>query len=111
MDVVMTVGKAKDSFLQIRIREDVKRDLGLLSESRGLSMSSLINSLIVRAIREEKAQAPETFRELAPIAAHISPSEETKTRRQIEAELQGGPLPAARIKVQREPRKKTGTDR
>jgi len=40
--------------LNLRIREDIKRDLMITAELRGLTMSGLINSLIVRAIREEK---------------------------------------------------------
>jgi antitoxin component of RelBE/YafQ-DinJ toxin-antitoxin module len=63
MDNVMTTSKAKDAFLQIRIREEVKQDLAVLAELRGLSMSALINSLIVKAIREEKNADPIAFRQ------------------------------------------------
>lgn len=62
MNIVVTNRRAKDAFLQIRIREDVKEELAVLAELRGLSMSALINSLIVRAIREEKMESPEAFR-------------------------------------------------
>ena len=59
---VMTQRTAKDAFLQIRIREDVKQELGILAEARGLSMSALINSLVVKAIRDEKSQDPDLFK-------------------------------------------------
>lgn len=53
----------KDTFLQIRIRENVKRELQKVAEMRGLTMSALIHSLIVKAIREEKEADPRAFRE------------------------------------------------
>lgn len=59
---VVTISKAKDAFLQIRIREDIKQELAILAEIRGLSMSALINSLVVQAIRAEKGHDPEPFK-------------------------------------------------
>lgn len=53
----------KDTYLQIRIRESLKDDLKLVSEARGLSVSALVHSLIVKAIREERKDAPEVFTE------------------------------------------------
>lgn len=61
MYVVMTTIKAKDAFLQIRIREDVKQDLAIVAELRGLSMSALINTLVVKMIRDEKELSPGAF--------------------------------------------------
>lgn len=58
---VVTISKAKDAFLQIRIREDIKQELAILAESRGLSMSALINTWAVKAIRDEKSHSPELF--------------------------------------------------
>lgn len=51
----------KDSRLDLRIREDVKKDLKVMAELHGLSMTGFINSLIVRAIREEKDREPRAF--------------------------------------------------
>lgn len=57
---VMTT-KHKDSYLQIRIREDVKEDLQITAEARGLTMSALINLLIAQVIRDEQAAYPHLF--------------------------------------------------
>lgn len=51
----------KDTFLQIRIREEIKEDLRLVAEARGLTISALIHSLIVKTIREEREQYPGSF--------------------------------------------------
>jgi antitoxin component of RelBE/YafQ-DinJ toxin-antitoxin module len=51
----------KDGRLYLRIREDIKNDLKITAELHGLTMSSLINSLIVKAIREAKIESPQSF--------------------------------------------------
>lgn len=121
MDYLYIVATNKEVLVTIRIAPDVRDQFKKAAELRGSTMSGLMHQFIVRTIREETEAAPQEFgvrrRDIghrAPVAAHISPSEETKTRRRIEADLQDhGPLPAARIKVQREPghKKKTGTGR
>jgi hypothetical protein len=57
----MTVDRFKDSYVQIRIRDDIKADLQKVAELRGLTMSALLHSLIVRTIREEKELSPQGF--------------------------------------------------
>lgn len=51
----------RDEQLHIRVRPDIKEDLKILAELRGLTMSGFVHSLIVRSIREEKLQFPESF--------------------------------------------------
>lgn len=59
------VAKTKDDHLHIRLKPSVKEDLKTLAELRGMTMSGLVYSMIVRAIREEKMQFPALF------AAHV----------------------------------------
>lgn len=54
----------KSKFLQIRINEDIKSDLQIVAELRGLSTSALIHSLIVKAIRAEKEREPKAFQRI-----------------------------------------------
>lgn len=62
MNVVMTaIGQGKDTYIQFRVREDLKEDIRRTAEARGLSVSGLIHSLLVRAIREEKELSPDAF--------------------------------------------------
>lgn len=53
----------KDTYLQLRVRDDIKADLQILAELRGLTMSGFIHSMIVRAIREEKELYPDSFKQ------------------------------------------------
>lgn len=117
----MIYAMPKETRLNLRISDLFRKDIEALAAFHGLTLSSYAHSLLVKSVRKEKEETPEAFiqqqrqqRQPARLAAHISPSEETKARRRIEADLQQhGPLPAARIKVQREPghKKKTGTGR
>lgn len=67
INVVMTQTKAKATHLQIRIREDIKEDLRITSELKGLSVSGLVHSLIVKAVREEKEKEPQAFQNIKPV--------------------------------------------
>ncbi len=51
----------KEVRLNIRTSEDTIADLKITARLRGLSVSSLVNMLVVKAIREEKAAAPHEF--------------------------------------------------
>jgi hypothetical protein len=61
---VMT--KLKGTYIQFRVREDVKDDLQKVAEIRGLTMSGLIHSMVVNAIREEKERDPAAFQRTVP---------------------------------------------
>lgn len=59
----------RDDQLHIRLKPDVKEDLKILADLRGLTMSGLVHSLVVQTIRAEKSQFPQAFeqgKKLAP---------------------------------------------
>ena len=51
----------KTTQLQIRIREDLKDELKIVANLKGLTTSALIHSLIMKAVAEVKAERPELF--------------------------------------------------
>ncbi len=67
--------KSKDVRLNIRTSEQTVAELKITARLRGLSVSSLVNMLVVKAIREEKAAAPEEFENgrRFPVASGIRP--------------------------------------
>ena len=78
MNLVMTL---KDTYIQFRIREDVKNSLQKVAEMRGLTMSALLHSLAVKAIREEKEREPQAFQPKGVKAATVHVSrQETKRK-------------------------------
>jgi hypothetical protein len=52
----------KEIRINVRTTADIKRDLETTAKLRGLTVSSLVNSLAVTAIREEKNLEPDAFR-------------------------------------------------
>ena len=48
--------------INVRTTPEIKRDLEIAAKLRGMSVSSLINSLAVKAIREEKQVEPQAFK-------------------------------------------------
>lgn len=65
--------KSLDSRLTLRIKPEVKADLEKLADWYGLTMSSYVHSLIVRAVRKEKEALPEIFKE-EEIRGELSPT-------------------------------------
>jgi hypothetical protein len=51
----------KEVRINVRTSEQIKRDLEITAELRGITVSSLVNSLVVKAIREEKEREPQAF--------------------------------------------------
>lgn len=51
----------QDERLHIRIRPDLKEDLKVLAELRGLTSSALIHSLITREVQEARKSDPAEF--------------------------------------------------
>lgn len=88
---------AKTTSLNLRISPEFRRDIETLAAYHGLTMSSYAHSILVRMVRQEKEATPEAFTNrtgvlatqvtLAPVAAMIEPSHETKTRREIQKQL------------------------
>jgi len=62
MNNVMTVTRSKDTYIQVRIDDELKEAVRITAHSRGLSMSALIHSILVQAVREEKQLYPEVFK-------------------------------------------------
>lgn len=63
---------SKSEYVQFRIRDDIKRELKIVAELRGLSMSSLIHSLVVQAIREEREASPHAFKSVQTVYRNLS---------------------------------------
>lgn len=55
--------KIKEVRINVRTTEQIKRDLEVTAELRGLTVSSLVNALAVNAIREEKSLVPGAFQD------------------------------------------------
>lgn len=66
---VMT--RQKGTFIQIRATDQIKAELQIAADLRGLTMSSMIHSLITQAIREEKEREPQAF-VLTPLPATLN---------------------------------------
>lgn len=49
--------------INVRTTAETKRDSMITAKLRGLTLSSLVNLLLVRANREEKALEPEAFKQ------------------------------------------------
>jgi len=50
-----------DERLHIRIRPDLKEDLKVLAELRGLKLSALVHALVVREVQEARKADPAEF--------------------------------------------------
>ena len=68
--------------INVRTTAQIKRDLEITAELRGLTVSALVNSLVVKAIREEKLAEPSAFdgkRPIREIGGHtLAPTAESK---------------------------------
>ena len=51
----------KEVRLNIRIKPEVKRDLAITAELRGIDVTALVNMLLVDTIRTEKEREPSAF--------------------------------------------------
>ncbi len=52
----------KEVRINVRTSDEIKRDLEITATLRGMSVSALVNSLVVKAIREEKTLEPHAFK-------------------------------------------------
>lgn len=57
----MAKHKLEEVRINVRTQPDIKRDLEITARLRGITVSSLVNLLVVREIREEKAKEPAAF--------------------------------------------------
>jgi hypothetical protein len=58
--------------INVRTRPDVKRDLEIAARLNGITMSALVNNLVVKKIREEKERSPEEFEKFSEVAVRKS---------------------------------------
>ncbi|HKX84588.1 MAG TPA: hypothetical protein VJL58_10250 [Pyrinomonadaceae bacterium] len=85
---------SKTTSINLRISPEFRDEIEQLAAFHGLSMSSYVHSLLVKAVRRERESTPEAFpKQKAPIVASIGPGEMSKAdiRRQYIDE-QGKPL-------------------
>jgi hypothetical protein len=57
---------SKEVRINVRTTEQIKIDLEITARLRGLTVSALVNSLVVKAIREEKEREPRAFEHEKP---------------------------------------------
>lgn len=69
---------AKEIRINVRTTAQIKADLEITAKLKGLSVSALVNSLVVGAIREEKDREPQSFRNSRLKNSEITPNVELK---------------------------------
>lgn len=57
----MIVGMAKSTSINLRITQEFRKEMQQLADYRGLSLSSLAHSLLVKQMRLERSAEPEAF--------------------------------------------------
>ena len=62
--MLMLMGKSTS--INLRISPDFRRELEALATYRGLTLSGVAHSLLVRAVRQEKEREPEAFEAIIP---------------------------------------------
>ena len=58
---------SKEIRINVRTTEEIKRDLEITARLRGITVSALVNSQVVKAIREEKEREPRAFQNRSDI--------------------------------------------
>lgn len=77
---------AKTTSINLRISPEFRRDVEALAAYHGLTMSSYVHSVLVKAIRAEKEREPHAFSKpkgipLAPNSKHRIPAKLDSRRR------------------------------
>lgn len=57
----MIVTVSEEVRINVRTTSQIKQDLEITARLKGLTVSALVNSLVVKAIREEKQAEPSAF--------------------------------------------------
>lgn len=65
----------KEVRINVRTNAQTVEELKITAKLRGLTVSSLVNSLVVQAIRDEKTIAPEAFQKLGSTSRSSQNSE------------------------------------
>lgn len=71
----------KEMRINVRTTPQIKRELEIAARLRGITPSALVNSVVVKAIREEKEREPQAFQPKGVKAATVHVSrQETKRK-------------------------------
>lgn len=70
----------KSTSLNLRITQEFRDDLQKLADYRGLTLSSLAHSILVKGLRSEKQNEPEAFKSERGENASVDRVEETRGR-------------------------------
>lgn len=80
---------AKSTSINLRISPDFRRELEALANYRGLTLSGVAHSLLVRAVRQEKEREPEAFTvhsDVKPnnkVVGTITPGKKAQTKDEV----------------------------
>lgn len=72
---------SKEVRINVRTTPQIKRDLEVAAELRGLTVSAVVNSAVVKVIREEKEREPAAFKAPAHRIAHLPIGDEMTDER------------------------------
>lgn len=85
---------AKTTSINLRVTPEFRAEIEELADFHGLSLSSYTHSLLVKAVRHERTElrgqlpgVKAATVNLAKVAAHIEPSEDSKQRAEIRKNL------------------------
>lgn len=74
MNIVMTLKRPEDTYIQFRIHPDFKREVEITAYARNLTVSSLIKSLLRKAVREERNEYPQLFADVVDKKSNVKPT-------------------------------------
>lgn len=61
MTIVSTMGTTKNDRIYVRVNDEIKDDFERVAAYRGLKMSALLHSLMVKTINEQREKTPQLF--------------------------------------------------
>lgn len=71
----------KENRINVRTTEQIKRDLEIAARLKGLTVSALVNSLVVSSIREEKERDPQAFKPKGVPVGQITVKKENEVKK------------------------------
>lgn len=87
----------KDTRLNLRITPDFKQQIERLAEYHGLTMSSYVHSLLVKAVRRESEETPDVFERRRGIKAATITVGTSKQKGQVVGRIEPGRKTAQRM--------------
>jgi hypothetical protein len=82
----MLTSVVKKAILNLRLKPEIRDEFAIAAELRGASMSGLLHQFIVRTIREEKEQSPQSFKKAEPTVngSNVKPVEGHRSNDRLE---------------------------